>query len=221
MEFVCLWHTERRVSLTTMPISCVAPYKATVESVTVSSASRSHLVRLLTLVIPIASPALVVPLVALMRSIREGTVSARPCTEVWALDTGPGRGPCYTKLTWPDNRKETLRGGSGYHNENILCCCVVDRDEKDVEDNLPDFEAYPGHPRAEPFSVGEVSQGKQYEEDGRVCWLCAQSVYGGDTESMCPFVLTMVMSCDIAVSEMPSSYITVGSTKVIPNPPIP
>lgn len=38
---------------------------------------------------------------------------------------------------------------------------------------------------------------------------------------MCPFVLTMVISCDIAVSEMPSSYITVGSTKVIPKPPMP
>lgn len=209
------------VLLTTMPISCVAPFKAAIESVMIPSASEPHLVRLLTLVIPIASPALVVPLVALMRSVREGTVSASPCTKVWALNTGPGRGPCYAKLTWPDDWKETLGGGRGYHYENILRCCVVDRDEKDVEDNLPDFEANPGHPRAEPFRVGEVSQDKQYEEDGRVCWLCAQSGFEADTESMCPFVLTMVMSCDIAVSEMPSSYITVGSTKVMPNPPIP
>lgn len=131
-----------------MPISCVAPYKATVESVTVSSASRPHLVRLLTLVIPIASPALVVPLVALMRSVREGTVSARPCTEVWALDTGPGRGPCYTKLTWPDDREETLGGSCGYHNENILRCCVVDCDEQNVEDDLRDLKSDPSNPGA-------------------------------------------------------------------------
>lgn len=187
----------------------------------IPSASGPHLGRLLTLVIPIASPALVVPLVALMRSVREGTVSASPCTEVWALDTGPGRGPCYAKLTWPDDWKETLGGGRGYHHKNILRCCVVDRDEKNVEDNLPDFEAYPGHPRAQPFRVGEVSQGKQYQEYGRICGLYAQSVCTGGTEPTCPLVLTMVMSCDIAVSEMPSSYITVGSTKVIPNPPMP
>lgn len=76
------WHGERVVTLTTMPISCVTPYKATVESVRASSASGSSLVRSLTLVIPIANPALVVPLVALMRSVREGTVSASPCPEV-------------------------------------------------------------------------------------------------------------------------------------------
>lgn len=161
-----------------MPINCVAPYKAAVESVTVSSASGSHLVCLLTLVIPIASPALVVPLVALMRSVREGTVSARPCTEVWALDTGPGRGPCYTKLTWPDDRKETLRGGSGYHNENILCCCVVDRDEKDVEDDLSDLEPDPRHPWAEPLCVREEPKGEKDKKDGGICWLNAQSVRG-------------------------------------------
>lgn len=105
----------------------------------ISSASGPHLVRLLTLVIPIASPALVVPLVALMRSVREGTVSASPCTEVWALDKRPGRGPCYTKLTWPDDRKETLGGSCGYHNENILRCRVVDCDEQNVEDDLRDL----------------------------------------------------------------------------------
>lgn len=76
------WQGERLLSLTTMPISCVTPYKATVESVRISSAPGSSFVRSLTLVIPIANPALVVPLVALMRSVREGTVSASPCTKV-------------------------------------------------------------------------------------------------------------------------------------------
>jgi hypothetical protein len=32
---------------------------------------------------------------------------------------------------------------------------------------------------------------------------------------------TMVITCDIAVFEIPSSYMTVGSTKEIPQPPIP
>lgn len=69
--------------------------------------------------------------------------------------------------------------------------------------------------------MGKVSQGEKDEEDGGIRWLYAQSVDGHDAKPMCPLVLTMVMSCDIAVSEMPSSYITVGSTKVIPKPPMP
>lgn len=78
----CPWHCKSVISLTTMPISCVTPYKATVESVRNSSASGSSLARSLTLVIPIANPALVVPLVALIRSVREGTVLASPCTKL-------------------------------------------------------------------------------------------------------------------------------------------
>lgn len=88
-ECACPWHDYKVVTLTTMPISCVTPYKATVESVRISSEAGSSLVRSLTLVIPIANPALVVPLVALMRSVREGTVSASaPRSRSW----GKGRG---------------------------------------------------------------------------------------------------------------------------------
>lgn len=111
-------------------------------------------------------------------------MSASPCTEVWALDAGPGRGPCCTKLTWPDDWKETLGGGRGYHHENILRCCVVDRDEKDVEDNLPDFEAYPGHPRAESCRVGEVSRVSSMKKTAAYAG-CMPSQYTEVTPNLC------------------------------------
>lgn len=85
-----LWYAARVVSLTTMPISCATLYKAAVESVRILSAPAPCLARPLTLVIPIASPALVVPLVALIRSVHEGTVSASPCTKVWVLGLARG-----------------------------------------------------------------------------------------------------------------------------------
>lgn len=98
--------------------------------------------------------------------------------------SSPGRGPCHTKLTWPDDWKETLSGRRGYHNKDILCCCVVDRDEQNVEDDLRSLEPNPCRPWAEPPRVGEVPQGEQYEEDGGICWLHAQSV-DGSSPSLC------------------------------------
>lgn len=127
--------TSVEATLTTMPISCVAPYKATVESAKVSSAPRSPPACRLTFVNPIASPALVVPLVALMRSGRAGTVLAISCIDVWAL-----RGLCHrTQLTWPNDREEALCGSRGYHDKNVLRRRIVDCDEQDVEDDLPNL----------------------------------------------------------------------------------